>query len=79
MNGYAAPVKSYNNLRLYMLLREKYKKYALIMKNKIRKPDLYYGFKIWQNANKKFNEMFQVIERKQLIKILTRQKDKMEM
>lgn len=49
------------------------------MKNKIRKPDLYYGFKIWQNANKKFNEMFQVIERKQLIKILNKQKDKMEM
>ena len=79
MNGYASPVKSYNNLRLYMHLREKYKKFALIIKNKLRKPDLYYGFKTWQNANKKFNEMFQIIERKQLIKILNKQKDKMEM
>lgn len=79
MNGYASPVKSYNNLRLYMHLREKYKKFALILKNKLRKPDLYYGFKTWQNANKKFNDMFQIIERKQLIKILNKQKDKMEM
>lgn len=48
-------------MRLYMLLREKYKKLALVVKNKLRKPDLYFGFKIWQAANKRFNDMFQTI------------------
>jgi len=61
MNGYSSAVKSYNNMRLYMLLREKYKKLALVVKNKLRKPDLYFGFKIWQAANKRFNDMFQTI------------------
>lgn len=38
MNGYSAPVKAYNNLRMYMFLREKYKKFALMTRNSLRKP-----------------------------------------
>lgn len=49
------------------------------MRNKLRKPDLYYAFKIWNKATKDFNKMFETMERKDLIKILNKQKDKMEM
>lgn len=79
MNGYAAPVKAYNNLRMYMMIREKYKKFAKITRNNLRKPDLYYAFRIWSKAAKDFNKMFDTMERKDLIRILNRQKDKMEM
>lgn len=79
MNGYSAPVKAFNNLKMYMLIREKYKKNAKMVKNNLRKPELYYAFRIWNKATKDFNKMFETMERKDLIKILNRQKDKMEM
>ena len=79
MNGYSAPVKAFNNLKMYMLVREKYKKFAKIVRNNLRRPDLFYAFKIWHKANTDFNKTFEIMERKGLIKILNRQKDKMEM
>ena len=51
MNGYAAPVKAWNNLKTYMLVREKYRKYAKFTRNNLRRPDLYYAFKIWHKAS----------------------------
>jgi hypothetical protein len=51
----------------------------MMAKNNLRKPDLYYAFRIWHKASKDFNKMFETMERKDLIKILNRQKDKMEM
>lgn len=79
MNGYSAPVKAYNNLRVYMLLRQKYKKYGLMVHNYLRKPELAYAFRIWHKATKDFNHNFDTMERKDLIKLLNKQKDKMEM
>jgi hypothetical protein len=79
MNGYSGPVKAFNNLKMYMLIREKYKKYARITRNNLRKPDLYYAFRIWHKATLDFNKTFETMERKSLMKILNRQKDKMEM
>ena len=58
MNGYAAPVKAWNNFRLYMNLREKYRKYSKFTRNMLRKPDLYYAFKIWHKATTDFTKMF---------------------
>jgi hypothetical protein len=36
MNGYQAPIKAYNNLQMYMKVRIKYKKAALMVKNRLR-------------------------------------------
>jgi hypothetical protein len=58
MNGYAAPVKAYNNLKMYMLVREKYRKHARIARNNLRRPDLFYAFKIWHKATVDFNKTF---------------------
>jgi len=79
MNGYAAPVKVWNNMKMYMLVRQKYKKFAKIMINNSKRPELFYAFRIWNKAAKDFNKMFEIMERKDLIRILNRQKDKMEM
>ena len=79
MNGYSTPVKAFNNLKMYMLVREKYKKFAKIVRNNLRRPDLFYAFKIWHKATTDFNKTFEIMERKSLIKILNRQKDKMDM
>jgi hypothetical protein len=38
MNGYSAPVKAFNNLKMYMLVREKYKKHARTVRNNLRRP-----------------------------------------
>jgi len=51
----------------------------LFTKNNLKKPDLYYAFKTWHKASVEFTKMFDTMERKGLIKILNRQKDKMEM
>lgn len=77
MNGYSAPIKAYNNLRMYMMVREKYRKHAKTARNNLRKPEIAYAFKIWHKASLDFNKMFETMERKDLIKILNRQKDKM--
>jgi len=77
MNGYAAPVKAYNNLKLYMTLRQKYKKFALMVHNNLRKTELSFAFRIWHKATKEFNQTFETMDRKDLIRILNRQKDKM--
>lgn len=58
MNGYSSPVKAYNNLKMYMFIRERYKRNALMVKNNLRKPELYYAFRIWNKATKDFNKMF---------------------
>ena len=79
MNGYASAVKGYNNLRMYMMLRQKYKKFGLMVRNNLRKPHLYYAFRTWHKATLEFNRTFETMERKDLIKILNKQKDKMEM
>lgn len=77
INGYEAPIKAYNNLHIYMKLREKYKKTALFVLNHLRKPDLLLAFNTWKKAAAKFRDDFQNMERKELIKILNKQKDKM--
>lgn len=79
MNGYSAPAKAWNNLKTYMLVREKYRKYAKFVRNNLRRPDVFYAFRIWHKASSDFNKLFDTMERKGLIKILNRQKDKMEM
>jgi hypothetical protein len=38
MNGYQAPIKAYNNLQMYMKVRLRYKKAALMVKNRLRNP-----------------------------------------
>jgi hypothetical protein len=40
---------------------------------------LYYAFRTWHKASVEFTRLFDTMERKGLIKILNRQKDKMEM
>ena len=79
MNGYSAPIRAYCNMQMYMKLREKYRKGALFIVNHMRKPDLFLPFKTWRKATSEFRDMFDNMERKDLIKILNRQKDKMEM
>lgn len=74
MNGYSAPVKAWNNFKMYMLLREKYRKFSKFIKNNLRKPDLCYAFRVWYKASQDFNKLFDTMERKGLIKILNRQK-----
>ena len=78
LNGYEAPVKAYNNLRTYMILRTKCKNFAKMIKNRLRKPDYKYAFDIWRRASQQFNKLFDTMDRKDLIRILNRQKDKME-
>jgi hypothetical protein len=51
----------------------------LFARNNLRKPDLYNAFRTWHKASVEFNRLFDTMERKGLIKILNRQKDKMEM
>jgi hypothetical protein len=58
MNGYAAPVKAWNNIKMYLLIREKYRKCAQFTRNMLRKPDLYSAFKTWHKASTEFNKMF---------------------
>lgn len=58
MNGYQAPVKSWNNLSMYTKLRTKCLKSALMIKNRSEKADLYTTFKIWQNGVRQFKKMF---------------------
>ncbi len=41
-----------------MLVREKIKKHAKMVKNNLRKPELHYAFKIWHKASVDFNKMF---------------------
>ena len=77
MNGYNAPIRAYCNMQMYMKLREKYRKGALFILNHIRKPDLLLPFKTWRKATSDFRDMFESMERKDLIKFLNRQKDKM--
>lgn len=79
INGYAPPIKAYNNIQMYMKLREKYRKSSQFVLNHLRKPDLLLAFKTWQKAAAQFREDFDTMDRKELIKILNRQKDKMEM
>jgi len=79
INGYEAPVKAYSNLQMFAKLRERYKKTAQFVLNFLRKPDLFLAFKTWRGAATKFREDFQNMERKELIKMLNKQKDKMEM
>jgi hypothetical protein len=40
---------------------------------------VFYAFRVWHRASLDFNKTFETMERKSLIKILNRQKDKMEM
>ena len=79
MNGYNAPIRAYCNMQVYMRLREKYRKGAQFVLNHLRKPDLLLPFKTWRKATSQFKDMFESMERKDLIKFLNRQKDKMEM
>lgn len=58
MNGYSAPARAWNNMKIYMLVREKIKKHAKMVKNNLRKPELHYAFKIWHKASVDFNKMF---------------------
>ena len=58
MNGYQAPIKVWNNLQMYMKIRQQYKKAALWVKNMQRNNELYSAFKIWQNGTKQLNTMF---------------------
>ena len=60
-----------------MRLREKYRKGSLFVLNHLRKPDLLLPFKTWRKATADFRKNFESMERKELIKILNRQKDKM--
>lgn len=62
-----------------MKLREKYRNSAQFVLNHLRRPDTLLAFRTWHKAATKFKEDFQNMERKELIKILNRQKDKMEM
>ena len=79
INGYSAPVKAYTNMQMYARLRQKYKKSAQFVLNHLRKPDVLLAFRTWQKAAKQFRDDFETMERKDLIKVLNRQKDKMEM
>lgn len=79
VNGYHPPIKAYNNMQVYMKLREKYRKSSVMVLNYMRRPNLFTAFKTWKNAAAEFRENFNTMERKDLIKILNRQKDKMEM
>lgn len=79
INGYGAPIKAYHNLQMYERLREKYRNSALFVLNHLRRPDTLLAFRTWRKASAKFKEDFQNMERKELIKVLNRQKDKMEM
>ena len=56
MNGYSAPAKAWNNLKTYMLVREKYRKYAKFVRNNLRRPDVFYAFRIWHKASTDFNK-----------------------
>ena len=49
-----------------------------MIKNRLRKPDYKYAFDIWRRASQQFNKLFDTMDRKDLIRILNRQKDKME-
>lgn len=60
-------------------LRMKCQKCALVVKNRIEKGDMYTAFKIWHNGVVELRKMFDSMERKELIRLLNRQKDKMEM
>ena len=77
VNGYSAPMKAYKNLHIFMKLRERYKKTAQFVLNHLRKPDMLLAFRTWRNGTTKFRDDFQNMERKDLIKILNKQKDKM--
>jgi hypothetical protein len=60
-------------------LRAKCQKCALVVKNRMEKGDMYTAFKIWQNRMVELRKMFDSMERKELIRLLNKQKDKMEM
>ncbi len=58
MNGYQAPVKSWNNLEMLTKLRAKCQKSALMVKNRMEKGEMYTAFKIWQNGVLELRKMF---------------------
>lgn len=50
MNGYAAPIRAYTNLQVYMKLRQRYRDKAQFVLNHLRKPDLLLAFRTWRKA-----------------------------
>lgn len=59
INGYGSPIKAYNNLQIYMKLRERYRKSALFVVNHIRRPDTFLAFRTWRKIAANFREDFQ--------------------
>lgn len=77
-NGYRAPVKAFNNLQVFTNVRESFKKGSLFVLNHLRKPDIFLAFRTWRKAAKEFKNQFEIMDRKDLIKIMNKQKDRME-
>lgn len=78
INGSQPMVKAYNNLQIFMKLRQKYKKAALFILNQLKKPDLLSVFGLWRKLNSKLKDTFNNMDRKQLIKVLNKEKVKLE-
>ena len=79
LNGYNAPIRAFCNMQTYTRLREKYRKSATFVLNHLRKPDLLLPFKTWRKATHELKDKLDNMEKKDLIKLLNRQKDKLEM
>ena len=66
-------------MQTYARLREKYRKAAQFTLNHLRKPDLLLSFKTWKKATNQLKDKLENMEKKELIRLLNRQKDKLEM
>jgi hypothetical protein len=77
-NGQQNVIKAWNNIHLYFIIRSKIKHSAHLMLNYLRYPQTNKVFRRWRGLVKDEKEMLDTMPRDELIKVLQRQKEKLE-
>jgi|JI6StandDraft_1071083.scaffolds.fasta_scaffold26969_6 hypothetical protein len=77
-NGEGNTVKAWNNVHLYYIMRTKIKSSAQLTLNYLRQPQQYKAFRKWRTLVKDEKEMLETMSRDELIKLLQKQKEKLE-
>lgn len=77
-NGEGNTIKAWNNIYLYYIMRTKIKASAQLTLNYLRLPQVFKGFRRWRTLVKDEKEMLETMSRDELMKLLQKQKDKLE-
>ncbi len=77
-NGEHSLIKAWNTVHLYSVMRMQVRKAASLTLNYLRNPEIYRSFKRWRRMLSEEKENLENMSRAELIKLLQRQKDKLE-